>query len=59
VGQNRAEASRAKLAELNPRVDLNVYTGPLTNDVLKNFKVCRSSPRRSVIDEMTPWRRSC
>jgi tRNA A37 threonylcarbamoyladenosine dehydratase len=38
VGKNRAESSRPKLQELNPRVSLNVHTGVLAEDFLRKFK---------------------
>lgn len=39
IGKNRAEACHTKLAELNPNVTVNVHTGELTNDYLKQFTV--------------------
>ncbi|XP_055384682.1 ubiquitin-like modifier-activating enzyme 1 isoform X2 [Condylostylus longicornis] len=39
IGRNRAEASSAQLAELNSYVRTSSYTGPLTEDFLKNFRV--------------------
>ena len=39
VGKNRAEASKVKLAELNPRVDFQVHNGKLDDAFLKNFTV--------------------
>ncbi|KAL9916302.1 ubiquitin-like activating enzyme 1 isoform 1-T2 [Glossina fuscipes fuscipes] len=39
VGKNRAEATRDKLAELNNYVRTTSYTGELTEDFLKNFRV--------------------
>ncbi|XP_065058406.1 ubiquitin-like modifier-activating enzyme 1 [Rhopilema esculentum] len=39
VGKNRAEASIAKLAELNSYVPLSIHKGELTNDVLAKYQV--------------------
>nr|XP_018908645.1 PREDICTED: ubiquitin-like modifier-activating enzyme 1 [Bemisia tabaci] len=39
VGQNRAEASIQQLGELNSYVPLKSYTGPLTEDFIKGFRV--------------------
>ncbi|KAJ6648576.1 Ubiquitin-like modifier-activating enzyme 1 [Pseudolycoriella hygida] len=39
IGQNRAEASRLKLSELNNYVPTQSYTGNLTEEFLKNFRV--------------------
>eukprot|EP00795_Rhopilema_esculentum_P000848 gene849-10596_t len=38
VGKNRAEASIAKLAELNSYVPLSIHKGELTNDVLAKYQ---------------------
>ncbi|EDV25158.1 uncharacterized protein TRIADDRAFT_25768 [Trichoplax adhaerens] len=39
IGKNRAEASCDRLSELNNYVNVNVYTGSLTEDFLTHFKV--------------------
>jgi ubiquitin-activating enzyme E1 len=39
IGQNRAEASCSQLSELNQYVPTTAYTGPLTEDFLKQFRV--------------------
>lgn len=39
IGQNRAEASRQQLSELNNYVPTKSYTGDLTEDFLKKFRV--------------------
>lgn len=39
VGKNRAEASHKHLAELNTYVPTKVYTGSLTDDFIKKFRV--------------------
>lgn len=39
IGQNRAVASCEQLAELNHYVPTTAYTGPLTEDFLKKFRV--------------------
>ncbi|XP_014240445.1 ubiquitin-like modifier-activating enzyme 1 [Cimex lectularius] len=39
VGKNRAEASCRQLAELNNYVPTRAYTGPLTEDFLRGFRV--------------------
>jgi len=39
IGKNRAEASLQQLSELNTYVPTQAYTGPLTEDFLKKFKV--------------------
>lgn len=39
VGKNRAEASQKQLAELNNYVPTKVYTGTLTEDFIKKFRV--------------------
>lgn len=39
VGKNRAEISRQQLSELNNYVPTKTYTGELTEDFLKNFRV--------------------
>lgn len=39
IGKNRAEASCAQLAELNNYVRTTAYTGDLTDDFLKQFRV--------------------
>ncbi|XP_064155839.1 ubiquitin-like modifier-activating enzyme 1 [Anguilla rostrata] len=39
LGQNRAEASQPRLAELNSYVPVTAYTGPLTDDFLSAFQV--------------------
>lgn len=39
VGQNRAEACRERLHELNTTVVVNSATGPLTEDFLSQFQV--------------------
>jgi molybdopterin/thiamine biosynthesis adenylyltransferase len=43
IGKNRAEASKAKLAELNPYVKVNLSTEPLTDDYLNQFQVTFTS----------------
>lgn len=39
IGKNRAEASFQQLSELNRYVPTTAYTGPLTEDFLKKFRV--------------------
>lgn len=39
IGQNRAEASCSQLSELNQYVPTTAYTGELTEDFLKKFRV--------------------
>lgn len=39
IGKNRAEASRDALAELNSYVPVKSYTGSLTEDLIKQFRV--------------------
>lgn len=39
LGKNRAEISRQQLSELNNYVPTKAYTGDLTEDFLKNFRV--------------------
>lgn len=39
VGKNRAEVCFPRLAELNPHVKTDVYTGELTEEFLKNFTI--------------------
>lgn len=39
IGRNRAEASQKHLAELNTYVPTKVYTGSLTDDFIKKFRV--------------------
>jgi len=39
IGKNRAEASRQQLSELNNYVPTKSYTGDLTDDFLKKFRV--------------------
>ena len=39
AGTSRAEASRSKLEELNPYVDVTLHTGKLTDDFLARFQV--------------------
>lgn len=39
IGQNRAEASLKQLSELNMYVPTRAYTGPLTDDFIKRFRV--------------------
>lgn len=39
IGKNRAEASQKHLAELNNYVPTKVYTGSLTDDFIKKFRV--------------------
>lgn len=39
IGKNRAEASRQQLSELNNYVPTKSYTGDLTDDILKKFRV--------------------
>lgn len=39
IGQNRAEASCSQLSELNQYVPTTAYTGELTEDFLKGFRV--------------------
>lgn len=39
LGKNRAEVSRAHLAELNSYVPVEMYTGELTKEFLKKFRV--------------------
>jgi ubiquitin-activating enzyme E1 len=51
VGKNRAQASLAKLTEMNERVDMSVYNDALTEDVIKRFTVVCLAEVRSV-DEM-------
>jgi len=45
VGKNRADASKVKLAELNPRVDFHVHHGHIDDAFLKQFTtvVCTDS----------------
>ncbi|XP_050996068.1 ubiquitin-like modifier-activating enzyme 7 [Acomys russatus] len=39
LGQSRAEASQARLAQLNEDVQISVHTGDITEDVLLGFQV--------------------
>ncbi|CAL8381639.1 unnamed protein product [Boreogadus saida] len=39
LGQNRAECSLARLASLNPRVQVSAHTGPLHEDMLMQYQV--------------------
>jgi len=41
VGRNRAEATCARLAELNSYVPVTAHTGPLTDDFIATFQVLR------------------
>ncbi|KAK6625245.1 E1 ubiquitin-activating protein [Polyplax serrata] len=57
IGQNRAEACRDQLAELNNYVPVKSYTGQLTEQFLKNFRVvvltCASLEEQERISEIT------
>lgn len=50
VGKNRADASRVKLAELNPRVDFQVHHGNIDDAFLKQFTVvvCTNSGHKEI-----------
>ncbi|CEL98564.1 unnamed protein product [Vitrella brassicaformis CCMP3155] len=50
--KSRAQACLMKLAELNTYVSVNIHTGPITPDLLKNFNVCifSETSRRSLIE---------
>ena len=39
VGKNRAECVHAKLAELNTYVAVNIYSGEISSDFMRNFQV--------------------
>ena len=39
IGRNRAEATCARLAELNSYVPVSAHTGPLSEDFLATFQV--------------------
>ena len=39
IGRNRADATCARLAELNSYVPVQTHTGPLTNDYIDTFQV--------------------
>ena len=39
IGKNRAEATEAKLADLNPAVTVKCFTGEITDEFLKGFTV--------------------
>ncbi|XP_063225748.1 ubiquitin-like modifier-activating enzyme 1 [Bacillus rossius redtenbacheri] len=39
IGKNRAEACLEQLSELNMYVPTKIHTGPLTEDIIKEFKV--------------------
>lgn len=39
IGKNRAEVTAPQVGELNPYVQVEAYTGPLTDDYLSQFKV--------------------
>lgn len=49
IGKNRAQACHTKLVELNSYVTVDIYTGELTGDFLKNFSVIVLTD--SLIDE--------
>lgn len=57
VGLNRAEACRDQLAELNNYVPVKSYTGSLTEDFLKDFRVvvltCTTLDEQMRISEIT------
>lgn len=57
IGKNRAEACRDQLAELNSYVPVKSYTGPLTVDIIKGFRVvvltCSSIEEQERISEIT------
>lgn len=51
MARSRAEASQELLAKLNGAVQVHVYTGDITEDLLRNFQVpsqplspCQPSP---------------
>uniref|UniRef100_A0A1B6D3R9 E1 ubiquitin-activating enzyme n=1 Tax=Clastoptera arizonana TaxID=38151 RepID=A0A1B6D3R9_9HEMI len=57
IGKNRAEACCQLLSELNTYVPTTAYTGPLTDDFLKKFRVivltCSSFEEQLRISEVT------
>jgi len=52
IGENRAEVTCARLAELNSYVPITAHTGPLTDDFIATFQVITTTLRSLTSKQM-------